>query len=431
MIWFEPPISLINIHLILVFLLHGKLKKRVAFALVLFLFVPVILLAVIFQNKNLVLDFLFWSVCFLLCFIIPLFSIKNVSKKSIFYISLLYIGLSMSLVSSLRWIASAVRADSASHIIINVFANLLLLTLVLLMCKSHKNKNIPLYEFTSKGIKGVLLFSVYLSVFSANFTSVMFTQFPREPYVITIEILTALLIILLGVMCPVLIVNSSFRTYYQSLSANMEKQICAQVKHYELLTEMNKDVQKFKHDFENLKIGLKKHLADKDTEGALNYLDECHSADSDAVCFETGNRVADALLSEKSKTAKLFNTCITFSGVLPPALSSADVCVILGNALDNAIEACSKIAAEESKTIEITSNIESRILYIYIRNPVAGKVKISDNHIETTKHNKKQHGIGLSSIRRAAAKYDGSVILSADSHIFTIKIVLDFNIMPY
>lgn len=427
MIWFESIISLMNIYLILIFMLNSRLKKKTAFILILFLFSPVILLAVVFQSVNYDFNLFFGALCFSLCVIIPVCTLESINKKTILYISFLYLGLSGSLFSSAQWIALTIHFDFISSIISSIFANILLLILILLICIKQKIKKIPVYEFIPKGIKLVLLISVYLSAVLVNFSSMMFSLQPREADIITIEILTAILIILLSVMCPILIVNSSFRTYYQSLSANMESQINAQVKHYELLTERNKDIQKFKHDFENLKIGLKKHLADEDIEGALNYLDECHSTESETIIFETGNRVADALLSEKSKIAKSFDTDIAFKGVLPPKLSSVDVCVIFGNAVDNAVEECSKIKGRGDKLIEIISNMENRILFIYIKNPVASEVKISNNHIETTKENKKQHGIGLGSIRRAVARYDGSVNLSVEDNIFTMKIILDFN----
>jgi hypothetical protein len=427
-IWFESLVSLVNINLILILFLNGKLKKKVAFILILFLFIPVILLATILSGNNPYINISFWMLCSLLCFIIPLITIEHISKKSILYIFLLYIGLSGSIVSASKWIALTVHVQeyNTNIIIASIFTNSLLFILVLLAFNKLKANKIAIYDLIPKSIKMILLFSVYLSAILVDFTSMIFFPFPREPYVIAIEILIAILIILLGVMCPILIVNSSFRTYFQSLSANMESQIDAQVKHYELLTERNRDIRNFKHDFENLKIGLKKHLADENIADALKYLDECHATDSDVVSFETGNRVADALLSEKSKIAMPFNIDIVFSGVLPPTLSSVDVCVILGNALDNAIEACSRVG-DESKIIEINSNMENRILYIYIKNPVAGDVKISENHIETTKENKKQHGIGLGSIRRAVVKYDGSVEISVSEGVFMMKLVLDFN----
>ena len=141
--------------------------------------------------------------------------------------------------------------------------------------------------------------------------------------------------------------------------------------------------------------------------------------------FDTGNGIADALLTDKQEKAVLQNTQIAFQGAIPPeALSPTDLCVILGNSLDNALEACQKLPDRDDKTISVTSNCRGGFLFISITNPIAEKVTVRDNHIATTKENKTLHGFGLYSLHSIVKKYDGDVQLASTDKTFTISIDL-------
>ena len=139
--------------------------------------------------------------------------------------------------------------------------------------------------------------------------------------------------------------------------------------------------------------------------------------------FDTGNGIADALLTDKSEKASAINAEIAFHGAIPQdALSPTDLCVILGNTLDNAIEACQKLDLKTDKTIAIDCNCRSGFLFLSISNPVSEKVIIHDNYISTTKENKTLHGFGLYSLQSVVKRYGGEVKLSSTDDCFTVDI---------
>ena len=103
-------------------------------------------------------------------------------------------------------------------------------------------------------------------------------------------------------------------------------------------------------------------------------------------------------------------------------LSPTDLCVILGNTLDNAIEACQALSANEQKTIVVTSEYRSGFWFLKIHNPIAKSVAIHNNHVATTKANKTLHGFGLYSLHSVVQRYDGEVRLSSTDDCFTVDI---------
>ena len=108
-------------------------------------------------------------------------------------------------------------------------------------------------------------------------------------------------------------------------------------------------------------------------------------------------------------------------------INPLDLCIIFGNALDNAIDACAKCKNDEEKIINIHSSLTNGFLFIKIENPIATDVKITNNSITTTKKDKNSHGIGLQSIRTSIQKYYGEMKLSQLNGIFCLEIDLDFH----
>lgn len=143
------------------------------------------------------------------------------------------------------------------------------------------------------------------------------------------------------------------------------------------------------------------------------------------LLFDTGNGIADALLTDKLRRAAADNTVVNFSGAIPQnALLPTDLCVLLGNTLDNAIEACQKLPQDSVKAITVKCNCSSGFLFLSICNPIANEVTIMDNRIATTKKDTLLHGFGIQSMHNVAKKYDGSVKLNADNGFFTVNIDL-------
>ncbi|MCL2365985.1 MAG: GHKL domain-containing protein [Oscillospiraceae bacterium] len=316
------------------------------------------------------------------------------------------------------------------YLAIDLIANIILLTVCMVTAKTGwLSRSLSQIVMLRWRLKVLLLTSVWISVLLGSLFSYFYAANYDLPEIVLMGVLTSILIIIVGIMCPALILKHLSVLYYENLADIMDKQVQAQVLHYEAASKMNADIRKFQHDYANLRIGIAHLLERQDIDGALDMLNaNALSKQEKGKSFKTGSLVLDALLEEKATSALMSHIFINFEGSVPNhLLSPSDICVIFGNALDNAIEACKKLPKAEEKKITIKSVVANKFLFIVIENPITEDVEIVNNAIATTKKDKHAHGIGLRSIRTAVEKYSGTVTLSSEENTFKIDIELDFN----
>ena len=227
---------------------------------------------------------------------------------------------------------------------------------------------------------------------------------------------------------PLLVYNAVSNTRLKATTVDYERQIRVQAEHYKALANANYEMRRFRHDFANIRVAVEQLVARGDQEEAICVLRECSAVmDSHAgrTTFDTGNGIADALLADKQERAAACNARVCFQGALPAqGIDPVDVCVLLGNTLDNAIEACEKMPKDDEKIISVSSDCNSGLLFMTVANPISGKVAVRNGQIATTKDNKTLHGFGLYSLRTVVKKYDGEVKLLSEEDTFTAEISL-------
>ena len=287
-------------------------------------------------------------------------------------------------------------------------------------------------EVVSKNIKILIIISclsngVFLVLLSSNPI-----LYENELWSFVIHGSSVFLSIISLTILPICIVMSINNSYLKSQNENFQKDIEAQAKHYSDLAKANYELRRFKHDFNNIKIGLEKTLSDNDYEAALSIIEnsnyELQNTSEKMLEFDTGNGIVDALLSDKQSKANKSNTRIVFSGSVPPdSIAPTDLCVLFGNTLDNAIEACEKFEDETEKTIFVSCKCNSGFAFISITNSVAEDVVIHGNSIDSTKVDKASHGYGLYSLNKIVKKLDGSLNLSCEDKTFKVEIDLSLK----
>jgi len=327
-------------------------------------------------------------------------------------------------------VSIAVTIAPAYYLFFDYMINAVTFVLCVSLCFSKIRHTVrQIIEWTPKYIRmicGLLLVSATLiSVFTSG--TALFQN--HEVLSRATQIIVSVLLLGICIVLPVMILISVSNSQLRSLTANYEQQIHTQAEHYQNLAAANYEVRRFRHDFRNISIAIKKLLADGESDAALELLQECSQSLDPSTqshpSFDTGNGIADALLAEKQTKATDFHTEIRFNGMIPAnGLSPTDLCVILGNTLDNAIEACQKLSANEQKNIVITSKYSSGFWFLKIHNPIAKSVAIHNNHVITTKANKTLHGFGLYSLHSVVKRYDGEVRLSSTDDCFTVDIDL-------
>ena len=103
-------------------------------------------------------------------------------------------------------------------------------------------------------------------------------------------------------------------------------------------------------------------------------------------------------------------------------MKDADIYVLFGNALDNAIEAVTNLAADK-KVIGVSLKRVNGFLAVNIHNYYEKDIVISDGLIQTTKDDRLRHGYGMSSMRAICDKYGGDMVVKTEDKVFTLNIL--------
>lgn len=195
--------------------------------------------------------------------------------------------------------------------------------------------------------------------------------------------------------------------------------------HYQEVENMYKKMRGWRHDYRN-HIQTMKVLAEKGNLEAikeyLNKLDE-DLATVDTV-VKTGNAMADAILNSKISLAKSKGINVKVDAHVPVKLkmSELDLCVILGNLFDNAIEASLPLP-ENERLIRVYMVMKNTQLYISFTNFTASKKQTKEaNLFKTTKGD--GHGFGLVRIDSIIEKLDGYLSRNSEDGAFTTEILI-------
>lgn len=195
--------------------------------------------------------------------------------------------------------------------------------------------------------------------------------------------------------------------------------------HYREIDNMYRQIRGWRHDYRNHIQTMKAYAAGEDWEAIRHYLDLLDEdlTQVDTV-IKTGNPMADAILNSKISLAKSKNIQVVADANIPLKLKSSeiDLCCIIGNLFDNAIEASVKLP-EEKRIIRVYMDMKGTQLYISFTNFTAGKkLQKVGNLFRTTKG--EGHGFGLVRIDAIIERLDGYISRNSEDGAFTTEILL-------
>ncbi len=179
------------------------------------------------------------------------------------------------------------------------------------------------------------------------------------------------------------------------------------------------------HDAVNHDILLIQYLREGRSKEALEYLEEKLEKTRSGVKKEyTGIQVIDLMLDYKIRQAEKQGIRIELKGnVYFCPLQDAEMCVVLGNLMNNAIEAAGQLPLP-MRRIEIFMSTPNSIFLLQIKNPYEGKRKKADGHYVTTKPDKELHGLGLKSVEQIISKYNGTLEVADDEGEFSVLVTV-------
>lgn len=195
--------------------------------------------------------------------------------------------------------------------------------------------------------------------------------------------------------------------------------------HYAEVENMYRQMRGWRHDYRNHIQTMKAYAADGDLDAIRSYLD---ALDTDLrtvdTVIKTGNRMADAILNSKISLARAKGIPVTADAHIPVALTTSelDLCVIIGNLFDNAIEA-SLALPEDARMIRVYMDMKNTQLYLSFTNLTASK-KLTRINGRFRSAKGEGHGFGLVRIDTIVERCGGYLRRASEDGAFTTEILL-------
>lgn len=199
---------------------------------------------------------------------------------------------------------------------------------------------------------------------------------------------------------------------------------------YGEIREIYMDMRGWRHDYHNHMQVMKAQLTLGNLEGIGAYLDKLErELDRVDTLVKSGNLMADAILNSKLTLARRQKISVNCKAELPERISVEDVdlCVILGNLLDNAIEACGRIE-EGARFLRVYLRVNTSQFYLSVQNSARAEPDFDErNYISKKRGN---HGLGMKRVKAMVDKYHGYLNLANEPGIFAAEVTLPLE-QPY
>lgn len=277
-------------------------------------------------------------------------------------------------------------------------------------------KNFLLYSIVPMATLGIMICIAYLDVdFNANHAVQM-------------------LLIFCGLTAIIgnILIFHVFDSYMKTSRMLQQKELIItrmemEEKRYEQIEAVNQEHARFLHDIRHYMRAIGAMASENQDEEILNILSELQVKISDAeIEMYCTNRLLNTILNEKKREA--VENGIDFELKIEPdfridQVENMDLIVIMGNLLDNAIEAASK-CGEGFVKIYLFAQNNASFSVIKIVNNYVGEIKIKDAKIQTIKEDKAKHGFGIQNVAASIEKYGGNLQNYYEDNKFTSVVLL-------
>ena len=241
------------------------------------------------------------------------------------------------------------------------------------------------------------------------------------------EMLLNILLIIWGYVIVFTGISSSSRIISLMYDYKMiENQVELQRQNYSTLNESLKQLYTHKHDERHHINAIESMVRQHYYKEALDYIEQYNINDmSTTIPTLCNNFVADTIIKYYMGIAIRKNIDFKTDLIIPEniGINSLDLCIVLGNSLENAIDACDRLTDSQDKYIKLISKTIGNHIVLQITNSFYGNIVNVDNRIQSSKDGI-SHGIGLTNIRETANKYNGNVEFKYSENIFEITIIM-------
>lgn len=217
----------------------------------------------------------------------------------------------------------------------------------------------------------------------------------------------------------------SFAQHYEN--ETLKREIQVYMNQIEIILQNEENINFLKHDMKHHLNELKLLAVKLETSDILEYIEDMEVfMQPPGEIVSSGNVEIDSLLNYMLQKAKKSLCSVNAKIQIPEEIShSFDINIILGNLLENAIEAAEKT---EDKMLDVEIGLKQGVLKIKIENSFSGtwipKKVIEKGEFFSTKRDQERHGFGLKSVRKIVEKYHGVMEINPDGKCFRVKIIL-------
>ena len=281
-----------------------------------------------------------------------------------------------------------------------------------LLWKRHPHRR-PYYVLAWGMIWIILNFSSYL----------FFTQkgILEITAMIGITTLLTVLVIIQHILERIIVVKKEM----QQQLAN--QQLLYYTKQYQEISHSQEETRRQRHELKNSYLALESMAKQGDLEGIQEFITKAlQRLDNGRNIACTGNFTVDAVVNYKLRAAKKLGIQVDCNLNIPTELLVNDVilCGILGNALDNAVDACRYLPRIE-RYIKIRMSVEKKNLFLQVTNTFDGIIKTDRNgNLITRKEEVAQHGFGYQTMKRLLQDNNGTMDQVWNEREFTLRVVL-------
>ena len=268
----------------------------------------------------------------------------------------------------------------------------------------------------------IFIMSEYINTLSFDYQFVVLEEDGSFEYLLSHwQLLAMHLLGLLSLFC----ILFSYKKLQQNFRLSTEISLLEQEEHslnqyVEEAKTRYDETKSFRHDIRNHIAVVKNLLQSGKLEEAVSYMEDMDDmAEKMSFPCSTNNPVVDILVGNKLGIAKSMGIDVDCSLLLtyPCSLKDIDICIILSNALDNAIQAVKRLDAGMEKYIHVSGRIQGDFLMMEIENSFHGKGAF-------------KKGTGLSNVKKVAEKYGGAMSIEAQENQFVLHVLLILSQHP-
>jgi Signal transduction histidine kinase regulating citrate/malate metabolism len=220
------------------------------------------------------------------------------------------------------------------------------------------------------------------------------------------------------------LISKAFEERYNAMLEAKGKEYY--VSQCQIMQESAENLKSFRHDIKPHLVTLREYAIKGNTDEIEEYIKMLiGDIEKSEVSSDSGNLAFDSIINYKLKNASNAGIHLNLEIFIPVALQFEiiDIVAILGNLLDNALEAVENV---EEKWLTLDIQYEKGTLFIKSENPYNGVIKYKDED-KSEIHSSKQgdnHGYGIKNIRKAVEKYNGDLNISIEDNVFSMSILL-------